>query len=64
MAVACLITCSGLSAPSSLAEGFEPENNKNIAPFPNCASGSAGRLRVQIYMVSGSPGDIDDALMR
>jgi four helix bundle protein len=44
------ITCSGLSIPSNIAEGFERESEKECINFLAYAKGSCGELRTQIYI--------------
>lgn len=44
------ITCSGLSVPSNIAEGFERESQKECVVFLSYAKGSLGELRTQIYI--------------
>lgn len=44
------ITRSGLSVPSNIAEGYERRSGREDAQFLNCAKGSAGELRTQVYI--------------
>jgi len=44
------ITRSGLSVPSTIAEGFERESLKECLTFLSYAKGSCGELRTQIYI--------------
>ena len=46
------ITRSGLSISSNIAEGFERNSVKETLNFLNCAKGSAGELRSQVYIRS------------
>ena len=44
------LTRSGLSIPSSIAEGYERDSDAEIARFLTIAKGSAGELRTQILI--------------
>jgi len=44
------ITRAGLSIHSNIAEGYERESAKETTNFLNCAKGSAGELRTQLYI--------------
>ena len=44
------ITCSSLSVPSNIAEGFERDSQKEKARYLRIAKGSLGEFKTQTYI--------------